>query len=242
MFGLLLVKNGWYLISPGARSQWDRLFMGRRHLPYRPLPHTATDLRPADLNLPPKSDASSSYIKKKKKRREKHGISRPQFLVSLHITDNLGMLQNISSLKYFHGSNGELKQMGFQRDLSTHQTLLTQIIVQQSCSWVHITFWEKQRGYSEKGPAPRCYSSRRCLCAKVGAQCLERASAICCKCWERNSRMGEIILWYFAGKSKMVSKNKEKERGAPGENPLLPHSGFQKQELQLSGGRQEGWL
>lgn len=152
------------------------------------------------------------------------------------------MLQNISSLKYFHGSNGELKQMGFQRDLSTHQTLLTQIIVQQSCSWVHITFWEKQRGYSEKGPAPRCYSSRRCLCAKVGAQCLERASAICCKCWERNSRMGEIILWYFAGKSKMVSKNKEKERGAPGENPLLPHSGFQKQELQLSGGSQEGWL
>lgn len=107
------------------------------------------------------------------------------------------MLQNISSLKYFHGSNGELKQMGFQCDLSTHQTPLTQIIVQQSCSWIHITFWEKQQGYSEKGPAPRCYSSRRCLCAKVGAQCLERASAICCKCWERNSGMGETIAVVF---------------------------------------------
>jgi len=87
------------------------------------------------------------------KKREKHGISRPQFLVSVHITDNLRMLQNISSLKYFHGSNGELKQMGFQRDLSTYQTLLTQIIVQQSCSWIHITFWEKQQGYSENGYA-----------------------------------------------------------------------------------------
>lgn len=150
-----------------------------------------------------------------KNKREKHGISRPQFLVSLHITDNLGMLQNISSLKYFHGSNGELKQMGFQCDLSTHQTPLTQIIVQQSCSWIHITFWEKQQGYSEKGPAPRCYSSRRCLCARVGAQCLERASAICYKRWERNSRMGEIIAVVFQweikdGVKKSVKKRRER--------------------------------
>lgn len=128
--------------------------------------------------------------KKKKGERQRHGISRPQFLVSLHITDNLGMLQNISSLKYFHGSNGELKQMGFQCDLSTYQTLLTQIIVQQSCSRIHVTFWEKHQGYSEKGwaargqlgwlapraagwgwhlcPAPRLY-------AKGGAQCSQRA-------------------------------------------------------------------
>lgn len=126
--------------------------MGQRHLPYRPLhtqPLTYVQLiwiYFLNLMLHP-------VRWKKKKKREKHGISRPQFLVSLHITDNLGMLQNISSLKYFHGSNRELKQMGFQHDLSTYQTLLTQIIVQQSCCWIHVTFWEKHQGYSENGYA-----------------------------------------------------------------------------------------
>lgn len=122
------------------------------------------------------------------------------------------MLQNISSLKYFHGSNGELKQMGFQHDLSTYQTLLTQIIVQQSCSWIHITFWEKQQGYSENGYATQrqfrwlaqshgmgtacqSYCPCRCLYAKVGAQCLGRASVICHKMLEKEFRNGRNNGW-----------------------------------------------
>lgn len=129
--------------------------------------------------------------------------------MSVHITDNLGMLQNISSLKYFHGSNGELKQMEFQRDLSTQQTLLTQIIVQQSWSWIHITFWEKRQGSGENGCAAQrqlgrlalgglarqSYSPCQCLHAKVGAWCWERASALCHKLLEKELGNGRSNSW-----------------------------------------------
>lgn len=79
--------------------------------------------------------------------------------------------------------------MGFQHDLSTYQTLLTQIIAQQSCSWIHVTFWEKHQGCSENG-----YAAQRQLrepgwewcvspapCADNFTSLLERASAPCHK-------------------------------------------------------------
>lgn len=99
--------------------------------------------------------------------------------------------------------------MEFQCDLSTYQTLLTQIIVQQSCSWTHITFWEKEQGYCENGYtaqgqlgrlAPRAPGWEWHISAPgadvfvprlvLGAWKEPLLPAV--KCWKSDSGMGEI--------------------------------------------------
>lgn len=107
--------------------------------------------------------------------------------------------------------------------------------------WIHCSGAARRAGSESPrmGTAHQC-SWCRCLCAKAGARCLERAFATCCKMLEKRFRNGRNQGWEIS-LGNQAEGRKSVKREKPFENPLFPSSGFtlESWSCRLSGGVQD---